>query len=574
MRNLEVARLLNRIADLLEIKGELVFKIRAYREAARQLETLGTPIEDLWRQGKLRQLPGFGQAMEAKIAEYLATGRLDYLDRLADQIPSSLADLMGIPGLGPKTIAKLHQSLGITDLDQLERAALEGRLRSLPALGERSESKILAGIRQMRSHQGRTPLPTALALARQYMDWLHQRLGDLELVCEAGSLRRRQATIGDIDILAAHGHPEALMHSFCTAPTVTDVLQRGPAKSRVRDNSGLELDLRAVPVETWGAALQYFTGSHSHNVRLRTMAVHKGLSISEYGIFAADASRLAAATEEQIYATMGMDWIPPEIRENSGEIEAALEHRLPHLVELRSVKGDLHVHTDWSDGRASLQAMAEAARSRGYSYLCITDHSPSLAVARGLDADRLHRQAEAIRDLNSRLGGPFKVLAGAEVDIRRDGSLDLPDDVLAGLDFVIASVHSHLSQPRAEATERLIRAMRNPHVDLIGHPTGRKLGGRDGLDLDLEQVLKEAAATGTGLEINSQPDRLDLDDVAARRAVQLGVRLAVNTDAHGQSQLDHMSLGIEFARRAWLEAGDILNCGAVTQLAKPTGAHI
>ena len=556
MNNRELADVLNRIGDILDIKGEVVYKGLAYRRAAENILNLGRDINEVHREGKLNEIPGVGQALTEKIGELLATGRLRYLEDLEEQIPAGVVELLAIPEVGPKTAKLLWEKLGIASMAEAEQAARSGKLRELPGLGVKSEAKILAGIEAFYRRSDRLSLGTAWPVAQELLDLLRRQASILRADA-AGSLRRMQPTIGDIDLLVAANDGEAVFDSFVRLAQVETVDLRGPTKCSVHLHNGLQVDLRVLPPERYGSLLQYFTGSKQHNVDLREFALRQGLSLSEYG-FNRGSDEILCAEEEDVYRTLGLPWMPPEIREARGEIKAALEGRLPDLIRQGDVLGDLHAHTDWSDGAASVEEMAEAAQGKGYQYLVISDHSQGLGVANGLTPKRLAEQRELIDRLNRRYDR-LRLLQGAEVEIKADGTLDFPDEILARLDVVLASLHSGLRQDRRQVTERLLRAMRNPHVDIIGHPMGRLLNQREGADLDMSQVLAVAAETGTVLEVNSSPFRLDLDDVHIRRAVELGVRLAINSDAHNPGGLDMVIYGVATARRGWAEAKDVIN---------------
>ncbi len=556
MDNREVAETLERIADILDVLGEIAYKGIAYRRAADQIAHLSEPITEIWKRGELRSIPGVGEAMEKKIAELLSTGRLEYYERLKEKVPMGVLDLLAIPDVGPKTAKLLWEQLGITSVGEAEQAAREGRIRTLPGMGVRSEQKILEGIEWLRRRSGRIPLADAWPVADEILAALAGTPGVVK-ASAAGSLRRRKSTVGDIDLLVAAVDAEPVMRAFAGLPMVAEVSLSGPTKTSVILRNGLQADLRVLPVERYGSLLQYFTGSKEHNVHLRGLAQEMGLSLSEYG-FKRGEEEILCPEEEDVYRTLGLPWIPPELREDRGEIEAAQAGRLPRLVEEADILGDLHAHTEWSDGAASLEAMAEAARRKGYRYLVISDHSQGLGIARGLTAERLREQGAEIQRLNSEYAD-FALLHGVEVEIRGDGSLDLPDDVLAELDVVIASLHSGLRQPKDEITARVVRAMQNPHVDIIGHPLGRILGQRDETAIDVETLLRVAAETGTALEVNAIPLRLDLDDIHIRRAIGMGVKLAINSDAHNPTGLNAMTYGVATARRGWAEPKHILN---------------
>ena len=566
MTNKEVAEILRRIADMLEIKGEIVYKALAYRRAADNIEYLGRDIEDVWREGKLLEIPGVGKSLAEKLEELLRTGRMSFYEELKEEIPPGVVSLLQVPEVGPKTAKLVWEKLGITSIQELERAAREGKLRTLPGLGVKSEAKILAGIEAFYRRSERIPLATALPVAKEIIKALKEATPHALKVTAAGSLRRMKATIGDIDLLASSYQPEEVIEAFTHLPQVAEVSMKGPTKSTVFLHSGLQVDLRVLPPERYGSLLQYFTGSKEHNVALRGLALDMGLSLSEYG-FKRGEEEILCPEEEDVYHTLGLEWIPPELRENRGEIEAAKEKRLPRLVELEDIKGDLHVHTNWSDGASTIEEIAEAARRRGYQYLVISDHSQGLGIAKGLTPERLREQRAIIDELNRRWSD-FRLLQGAEVEIRADGSLDYPDEVLASLDLVIASIHTGLRQDRERITARVINAMRNPYVDIIGHPSGRILGQREESAVDMDEVLRVAKETGTILEVNGTPDRLDLDDVYIRRAVEMGVKLAIDSDAHNLYGLDSLEFGVAMARRGWAEPKDVVNTLPLEELLK------
>jgi DNA polymerase (family 10) len=556
LTNRDIAELLRLIADMLEIKGEVVYKSLAYRKAADSIENLGRDIAQVWREGRLKEIPGVGEALAKKLDELLRTGRLGYLEQLQEEVPVGVVSLLGIPEVGPRTAKLLWRELGAVSVADVERAAREGRVQSLPGMGARSEQRILEGIQTLYRRSKRIELGVAWPVANGLAAALRQALR-VETVEPVGSLRRMKDTIGDIDLLAACARPEQATGAFVKLDGVAEVLSHGPTRASVILHNGLQVDLRALEPQHYGSLLQYFTGSKDHNVALRALAQRQGLSLSEYGFKRGD-EELLCRTEEEVYAALGLPWIPPELREDRGELKAALENRLPKLVQRSDIRGDLHAHTNWSDAAATVEEMAQAALSRGYEYLVISDHTHGLGVANGLDAQRLREQRQELEALNSRYPG-FRLLQGAEVEIRADGSLDHPDDVLRELDVVIASVHSGLRQDRDTITERVVRAMRNPHVDVLGHPSGRLLGQREATNLDLDRVIEVAARTGVILEVNSTPNRLDLDDVHIRRAVEKGVSLAINSDAHSTDGLDTMDYGVATARRGWAEAGDVVN---------------
>jgi len=565
VKNLEIARAFDLIADLLELKGENPFRIRAYRRAAQNLGTLTEDVETLAAQGRLDEIPGIGPDLAGKIGEYLETGRMEALESLRREMPAGLADLMGVPGVGPKTAKLLHDRLKVTDLGQLETLARAGKLRGLPGIQAKTEQNLLKGIALVRRGQARMPLGRALPLAEEIANAL-ARVRGVKRVEPAGSVRRRKETVGDLDILVTSTDPARVMDAFVRLPQVAEILEQGPTKASVRHREGIQVDLRVVEPATFGAALQYFTGSKEHNIRIREMAVKKRLKISEYGVFREPGGkRIAGATEEEVYAAVGLPWIPPELREDSGEIEAAQSRRLPTLVELDDIRGDLHCHTNATDGHHTVEALVAAARKRGYAYVLVSDHSRSTRIAGGLTADEALAHVERIRAIGRKQRG-ITVLAGSECDILPDGSLDYPDDVLAQMDLVVAAVHSRFKQPRAEMTRRICRALENPYVNILAHPTGRLMGQREPYDVDLEAVFAAARRHGKALEINCYPERLDLNDVHARRARELGVLLAINTDTHALDQLDTMRLGVATARRAWVGPAEVINTWSLDKL--------
>lgn len=563
MNNREVADLLRLIADMLEIKGEVVYKSLAYRKAADNIEALGRDINELWRQGMLRQIPGVGEALEKKLNELFSTGRLGYYEQLQEEIPAGVVSLLGIPGVGPRTAKLLWEQLGALSVADVERAARAGKLRDLPGLGMRSEQRILEGIESLYRRSTRIPLGVAWPIAQELAQALRRELG-VQTVEPVGSLRRMKDTIGDIDLLAACDQPEHATDAFVKLTQVAEVLSHGPTRASVRLHNGLQVDLRALEPRRYGSLLQYFTGSKGHNVTLRALAQKQGLSLSEYGLKRGE-EEILCPTEEEVYGALGLPWIPPELREDRGEVQAAQAGTLPKLVQQKDIRGDLHVHTDWSDAAATLEEMAAAARKLGYEYLVISDHTQSLGVANGLTVSRLREQRAEIARLNKGFS-EFRLLQGAEVEIRADGSLDYPDDVLEELDVVIASVHSALRQDQETITNRVVRAMRNPHVSVLGHPSGRLLGQREATHVDLDRLLQVAAETSTILEVNATPNRLDLDDVHIRQAIQLGVGLAINSDAHSVGGLDAMGYGVAAARRGWAEARNIVNTFPLSKL--------
>ncbi len=558
MRNQEVAEIFARMADILAVLGENYHRIMAYRRAAENIAALGRPLEEVWQAGELRTIPGIGETLAAKIDELMRTGRLEAYEKLKAQVPAGVVDMLLIPDVGPKKAALFWQTLGITDIDALEQAARSGRLRNLPGMGVKSEEKVLAGIEALKRRTGRTPLGVAWSLAQALLDAL-RAMPEVVQASPAGSLRRMRDTVGDLDLLVASAEPEAVMARFRTLPQVAEVLLSGPTKTSIRTHEGLQADLRVLEPARWGTALQYFTGSQAHNIRMRGLALDRGLSLSEYSLKREDGSEILCATEEEVYAAVGLPLIPPELREDRGEIEAALAGRLPILIERPDLKGDFQFHTTRSDGRNSLLEMAMAAQAAGLEYAVVTDHSHSLGITRGVSPEELRQQRAEIAEVNRAMGGDFRLLAGIEVEIRADGTLDLPDEVLAELDLVVAAMHSGLRGERERLTARILAAIRNPHVDIIAHPTGRLIGEREEADLDMEAIFRAAAAHGVALEINGYTRRLDLNDINVRRAVELGVPLIISSDAHDINGFANLALGLAMARRGWATAAQILN---------------
>lgn len=572
MTNREIAEIFSSIGDIMDILGENRFKVLAYRRAAENIMSLGQDLRSFWRAGTLQEISGIGQAIAEKIDELFSTGRLEFYERLQEQVPAGVVSLLQIPDVGPKTVKLLWEELGVQSVTDLEAAARAGRLRTLRGLGARSEAKILAGIEILNRRSDRISLGTAWPVAAELLEGVRTTCSEVQEVAVAGSLRRMRATIGDIDLLAASEAPASVMRAFVALPAVAEVILSGPTKTSVRLHNGLQADLRVLEPDRWGTALQYFSGSQAHNVRLRELAVKRGLSLSEYSFKREDGSEILCRDEAQVYETLGLPWIPPELREDQGEIQAALAGELPDLVEREAIRGDLHVHTDWSDGTSTLAEMAEAARELGYEYLVISDHSQSLGIARGLTAERQREQRAEIDALNERWND-FRLLQGCELEIKADGSLDLPDDVLARLDLVVASLHTSQRQDQEQITRRMLNAVTNPYVDVIGHPSGRILGQREESAVDLDAVIDTAATTGTALEVNSTPSRLDLDDVHVRRAIGLGVKIAINSDAHHPDGLDNLAYGVATARRGWATAADVLNTMTLDELLAWKGAR-
>jgi len=565
MENIEIARTFDEVADLLDIQGANPFRIRAYRNAARTIGTLGRPVASILDENgaALEALPGIGADLAGKIEELCQTGSLSLLTELTKKTPKSLATLLRIPGIGPKRARLIHRRLGVDTVEDLERAAREGRLRKVKGLGAGIERAILQSIAQERAHGGRVPIADAEAYVRPIIERLRATKGAREVEI-AGSLRRRAETVGDVDILVSSTRPRPVAEAFLSAPGVARVLARGDTRCSVVLASGLQVDLRIVPPVSYGAALHYFTGSKAHNIAVRTMGVKRGLKINEYGVFHG-AKRMAGRTEQEVYAAVKLPWMPPELRENRGELEAARAGTLPALVEIDDIRGDLQMHTTATDGKDTLEAMARAAADRGYAYIAITDHSKAVRVAGGLTRAGFVKQFRQIDALQKKIRG-LTILKGAEVDILEDGSLDLDAGTLEELDVVVVSVHSHFKMTKAAMTRRVTRALARKRVHILGHPTGRLLGRREPLALDLAEVIRAARDSGVALEINAQPSRLDLNDVHAIMAREAGVPLVVSTDAHRTAELDFMRYGVDQARRGWCEATDILNTRTLAKL--------
>lgn len=558
MDQYQLAEIFDRISALLEIKGEVVYKRLAYKRAADSLRDLNADLQQLHAENRLEEIPGVGKAIAEKIAELLDTGHLRFLEKLEAEIPPSLVELLSIPEVGPKKALLFYKEAGVTSLAELEAAAREGKLSQLPGIGPRTEARILANIEAHTRRSVRMPLREARIAGERWLRWL-RGLPGVQQADLAGSIRRWRSTIGDIDLVAASADPKPVMEAFVNHPEVKLVNDHGEYKSSVLLNSGISVQLWVQPPERYGTLLFHGTGSKDHNVRLRELAQQRGLSLSERGLVDKEGREQLFADEEQLYKAFDLPWIPPELRENRGEFEAARNGRLPELIRLEDLTAELHSHSNWSDGSLPILKMAQAALERGLRVLAITDHSQSLGVANGLSPERLRAQRKEIDAAQAELGDSILLLQGVEMEIRADGMLDLDDDTLAGLDIVIASLHVGLRQPREEVTRRMLTAIRNPHVDLIAHPSGRLLGRRDGADLDWDAVLAAAKEHGVALEINAHPDRLDLDDIYAHRAAEMGIPIAINTDAHSPADMDLREYGVYIARRAWLGPAQVIN---------------
>jgi DNA polymerase (family 10) len=591
LENVEIAQALREVADLLDIQGANPFRVRAYRNAARTVDNLTSSLAEMVEaDADLTELPTIGTDLAAYITELVETGRLSVLREVRQTVPAGLTQLLRLNGIGPRRAARLHEELGVESVADLERALEAGEVERLRGFGERSAARMRQAIVDYKKHTARYRLAEADQLVRPLLEYMRRAPG-LEEIEVAGSYRRRQETIGDIDLLAVGEAAAPVMAHFTSYPSTVRVEMAGPTRGTITLRSGLQVDLRILPRRSYGAALHYFTGSKTHNIAVRKLGIERGLRISEYGIFqvrggkeaaqgtakrggggkagtAASAGRgggkeagrrIGGAREEEVFKAVGMEWVPPELREDRGEVEAARKGKLPHLVDLDDIRGDLQMHTNWSDGKNTIEEMARAGQELGYAYLAITDHSRAVRVARGLDPARLEEQWREFDQVRERVRG-IQLLRGMEVDILHDGTLDLPDEYLERLDLVLAAVHTRMGLGRAKMTERIIKGITHPAVHILAHPTGRIINQREGYQVDIEAVLAAAAELGVAVELNAQPDRLDLNDLQVRRAQELGVKVAINTDAHSVETLRFMSYGIDQARRGWLEKGDVVNC--------------
>jgi len=556
MKNQEVAEIFRKVASLLEIKGDNPYRIRAYQRAAQNIEALTRDIEDLARRNQLSRIPGIGADLAGKIKEILETGTLRLYEELKKEIPQELLRFLEIPGLGPKKAKIIYETLGITSIEDLERACKEHKIARLPGMGYKTEENILRGIKLLREKIGRRPLGEVLPLAEDLVEYL-KRKAPVEKIAVAGSIRRRRETVKDIDVLVTSKNPLSVMEVFVAYPGVEEVLVHGETKTSVRIKPGIQVDLRVVDPECWGAALAYFTGSKAHNIRLRELGVERGLKINEYGIFRGN-ERIGGREEKEVFSAVELPWIPPELREDRGEIEAAREGRLPKLVDYDDIQGDAHVHSKYSDGTASLEEIAQRAEALGLSWVAVCDHSQGLKVAGGLSVSALMEKKKAIEEFNRR-SKRVKLIFGAEVDILSDGSLDYPDEVLAEIELVIAAIHTGFQQPEAQLTQRVVAALKHPLVHALAHPTGRLIGEREPYAIDMQAVIRTAAENGKALEINAYYKRLDLNDIQTRAAKEAGVKILIGTDAHIVDQMDYLPLGVAVARRGWCEKEDVLN---------------
>jgi DNA polymerase (family 10) len=584
MDNITIANFFHEIADILELKGEDPFRIGAYQRAAQTIESLTQNLEDISKEGKLREIPGIGESIAQKIEEILKTGKLKFLEDLRKTISPGLVTMLGIPGLGPKTILKLNKKFGIETLEDLEKLLPLHKICKLEGFGEKSEENIKKGLEQFKRHKERSLLGKVEPQGAAIVEVL-KKVDGVDRVDLGGSIRRMKETIGDIDLLCTSTKPKKVIEAFCSLPQVKEVRAKGTTKAVVILKTGLEADLRVVEPEAYGAALHYFTGNKEHNIRIRTLGVKRGLKINEYGIFRIGGQsqskrtstiwdcprmvRIGGRTEEEVFKAVGLPYIEPELRENRGEIEAGFAGKLPHLIELSDIKGDLHVHTNYSDGREGIEEIAEAAIKKGYQYIAITDHTKTVGITGGMDEKKILKQMKEIDGLNSKFeiryspNSKFTILKGVECDIKSDGTLDLPDKILEKLDVVVAAIHSKFGM---DQTERLIKTCQNPHVDIIAHPTGRKLGERDPYQVDLDKVMDVCKKTNTFLELNAFWDRLDLNDVNCRKAKEKGVKIAIGTDTHHLLEMDVIKFGLATARRGWLEKNDVINTLPVEKL--------
>ena len=572
MKNRFVADILYQIADLLDVKGEIFFKTRAYRIAAQTIETLDEDIEVVSNENRLQSIPGVGEALAKKIKEIVETNKLEYFEKLKKEIPADLLTLLELQGLGPKKVSALYKNLGITTIEELRNACTGGKLRDLDGFGEITERNILRGIQLREKTSGRVLLNMAYADGNSYLDYL-KKCERIEKIDIAGSLRRKKETIGDLDILTSSEFPDEVMDYFVKYPSVQRVLLKGSTKTSVLLNDGLQVDLRVVKKESYGSALQYFTGSKEHNVKMRGIAIKKGFKLNEYGLFDKNTDEYVVGnTEEKVYNTLGLSYIEPELRENRGEIEVASDGRLPNLVKYGDIKGDLHVHSLWSDGSDSIGTMAHYAQKMGYEFVGIADHSQSLKIAQGLSEEKALRKINEMENINKKLSG-FKVLCGTECDIKPDGSLDYSDMILKKFDFVGVGIHTAFGMSGDEQTKRIVKSMENENVDFIAHPTCRMIGRREPFDIDMEKIFDAARETDTYLEINSFPDRLDLNDVHSKLAKERGVKFVIGTDSHSAVNLPFMHFGVATARRGWLEKKDILNTYSLKEIEKILGCE-
>ncbi len=570
MDNSKVASVLYEIADLLDIKGEIFFKTRAYRMAAQKIDTLDENIEDIIDEGKLTEIEGIGKAISKKITELVKTGKLEYFEKLKKEIPEALLEMLKIPGMGPKKVSVLYKKLNITSIDQLKKAASNGKLRDLDNFGEITEKNILRGIKMKEKTSGRVLLNVAYEDGNNYLDYLKKCKKIIRLNL-AGSLRRRKETIGDLDILASSDDPDFVMDYFVDYDNVKTVLLKGKTKTSVILKDNLQVDLRVVSDDSFGSALQYFTGSKEHNVKMRSIAIKNGYKLNEYGLFKKDTDQyIVGKNEIDIYKKLNLFFIEPELRENRGEIQKARKNKLPKLIEYDDIKGDMHVHSNYSDGSESIEDMVNRAKSIGYKYIGIADHSQSLKIAKGLSEDRIKKKIKEIEKLNKKISD-IHIFVGTECDIKKDGKLDYSNKILKMFDYVAIGIHTNFKMDKKEVTSRIIKGMENEHATFLVHPTCRLIGFREPFDIDFDKIFEKAKETDTYMEINSFPDRLDLNDFHTKIAKERGIKIVINTDAHNTEHLDYIKYGISTARRGWLEKNDVINTKSLKEIKKILG---
>lgn len=569
MTNQEIADILIHISEILDIQGENPFKIRAYIKAAQTIENLTYQLSSLEDKDIIMGLPGIGEGIAKKIKELLETGKLKYYEDLKKSEYAPLIELLRIPGMGPKHAKLVHDELGVKSIEELKKAAEAGKLRELPGLGEKVEQNILQGIQQVQKFKERYSLAFIYPRAQNIVEEL-KKIKEIKQITLGGSLRRMKETIGDVDLLVASDKPKPVMVAFVNLPQTAKVLSEGSTKASIMTKDGFQVDIRVVNPISFGAAQHYFTGSKAHNIRIRSLGIDKGLKINEYGVFKGQ-KNIAGKTEEEVFKSVGLPYIPPELREDQGEIEAAQNEELPSLIELKDIQGDLHVHTDWTDGNNTIEEMAQAAKKRGYRYIAICDHSPTIGITNGLTSERLSQQMEQIDQINKKItqkkgGKNFRILKGIEVDIRSNGQLDFEDDVLKELDVVVGAVHTKFTQSKDEMTKRIVKTIENPNVDIIAHPTGRLIGKREPYQVGMDKIMDACKTNGKVLELNAYPERLDLSDLNCRKAKEKGVKIAISTDAHSNAHLEWMSFGVATARRGWIESEDVVNTLPLTRL--------
>jgi len=565
MTNQEIADILVHISEILDIQGENPFKIRAYIKASQTIENLTYQLSSLEDKDRIMELPGIGEGIAKKIKELLETRKLKYYEDLKKSEYAPLTEFLRIPGMGPKHAKLVYDKLRIKTVEKLRKAAEEGKLRELPGLGEKVEQNILQGIQQVQKFKERYSLAFIYPRAQNIVEEL-KKIKEIKQITLGGSLRRMKETIGDVDLLVASDKPKPVMGAFANLPQTAKVLSKGNTKASIMTKDGFQVDIRVVKPISFGAAQHYFTGSKAHNIRIRSLGQDKGLKINEYGVFKGQKS-IAGKTEDEVFKSVGLPFIPPELREDQGEIEAAQNGELPSLIELKDIQGDLHVHTDWTDGNNTIEEMAQTAKKRGYKYVAICDHSPTVGITNGLTEERLLKQIREIEKLNKK-SKEFKILSGIEVDIRSNSQLDLKDEFLKKLDVVAAAVHTKFTQPKDEMTKRIIKAIEDPNVDIIAHPTGRLIGKREPYQVDMDKIMDACKANGKVLELNAYPERLDLSDLNCRKAKEKGVKIAISTDAHADAHLEWMKFGVATARRGWIEPEDVINALPLSKLLK------